>query len=88
MLYLKGQPSDTVSVGALLYDFSTLHKGNAVNFDGQELDLYLDWVATPNVVVSPLVGLYKPSADADHGGVQLGDNNLNVYGQLIFNFTF
>lgn len=88
MLYLKGQPSDTVSVGATFYDFSTLHKRDALNFDGQELDLYLDWVATPNVVVSPLVGLYKPSADAEHGGVQLGDNNLNVYGQLIINFTF
>lgn len=88
MFYLKGQPSESVSVGALFYDFSTLHKRDALNFDGQELDLYVDWVATPNVVVSPLVGLYKPSADADHGGVQLGDNNLNVFGQLIINFTF
>jgi hypothetical protein len=48
--------------------------------DGQELDLYAEWVVTPNLIVSPLVGFYKPDSSA---GSQLGGNDTNVYGQVI-----
>jgi hypothetical protein len=74
---VKANPTEMLSVGALYFNFSDTDAGF---MDGQELDLYAEWVVTPNLIVSPLVGFYKPDSSA---GSQLGGNDTNVYGQVI-----
>ena len=74
---MKANPTEMLSVGALYFNFSDTDAGF---MDGQELDLYAEWVVTPNLIVSPLVGFYKPDSSA---GSQLGGNDTNVYGQVI-----
>ena len=74
---VKANPTEMLSVGALFFDFSGSDAGVT---DGQELDLYAEWVVTPNLIVSPLVGFYKPDSSAV---TQLGDNDTNIYGQVI-----
>lgn len=87
-LAVKVSPSESINVGAIYYKFKTLENRNVVNLDADELDLYLEWALTENVSVSPLVGLYKPKKSALDGGSQFGDNNVNVYSQLIVAFSF
>ena len=48
--------------------------------DAQELDLYAEWVVSPNLIISPLLGFYKPDNEAS---LQLGKNDTNIYGQII-----
>jgi hypothetical protein len=80
--HLHAYPSKGLTIGALFFDFRTADD-DEVNLDGQELDLFLAWEINETFTLSPLLGLYKPDASADDGGVQLGDNDLNVYGQLV-----
>ena len=40
------------------------------------------------VTVSPLIGFYKPDAAVGEGGSQLGNDDLNVYGQLVLLLSF
>jgi hypothetical protein len=79
---LKVHPLENLTLGALLFDYSTLHKGNALNLDGQEADLYAEWAVNEHLIVTPLVGLYKPKKDERDGGNQVGGNGTNVYSQL------
>ncbi|MGB2064727.1 MAG: alginate export family protein [Marinomonas gallaica] len=74
---IKANPTDTLTVGALLFDFGGTSGGM---MDAQELDIYAEWVVAPNLIISPLVGLYSPD---NKNSVQLGDNDTNVYGQII-----
>jgi len=74
---VKANPTEMLSVGALYFNFSDT---NAGFMDGQELDLYAEWVVTPNLIISPLIGFYKPDSSAV---TQLGGNGTNVYGQVI-----
>lgn len=85
---LKASPTETLRVGALYFDFQTLDKGYTPDFGGKELDLYLEWAAMPNLVVMPLVGLYRPDAGADNGGVQLGSAGTTTYAHLMVYTTF
>ena len=41
-----------------------------------------------HLIVTPLVGLYKPEKDADSGGNQVGGNGTNVYSQLVVAVPF
>lgn len=75
---LTASPTEMVSVGALFFDFSDTGGGGAM--DGQEIDLYAEWVVTPNFIVSPLVGFYTPDSSS---GTQIGNDDTNVYGQII-----
>jgi hypothetical protein len=83
----KASPLETVSLGLLWYDFNTLDKSLG-NTDGNELDLYAQWCITPNLIVMPLVGLYQPDKSSEKGGTQLGNNDRNLYSQLILGITF
>lgn len=74
---VKANPTEMLSVGALYFNFRDTDAGF---MDGQELDLYAEWVVTPNLIISPLIGFYKPDSSA---GSQLGGNGTNVYGQVI-----
>jgi len=79
---LKVKPVAPVTIGALFFDYTTLHKGDALNLDGRELDLYAEWAVSEHLIVTPLVGLYKPKKDGSNGGNQVGGNGTNVYSQL------
>ncbi|MBR9829959.1 MAG: hypothetical protein GYB41_15210 [Oceanospirillales bacterium] len=75
---VKATPTEMLTVGALFFDFSDTD-GNGAN-DGQEIDLYAEWVVTPNLIVSPLVGFYTPDSS---NGTQIGNDDTNVYAQMI-----
>ncbi|CUB04128.1 alginate export family protein [Marinomonas fungiae] len=74
---LKASPTDMLSLGAVFFDFSNTSGGL---MDAQELDLYAEWVVSPNLIISPLIGIYKPDNAVS---TQLGDNDTNVYGQIV-----
>lgn len=74
---VKASPTEMLSVGALFFDFSDTDSGSN---DGQEIDLYAEWVVTPNLIISPLVGFYTPDSSS---GTQIGSDDTNVYGQVI-----
>ncbi|MCY1427923.1 hypothetical protein D9M71_437920 [compost metagenome] len=69
------------------FDFNTLDK-DLGNTDGNEVDLYAEWGVTPNLLVMPVIGLYQPDKSAEQGGTQLGNDDRNLYSQLVFAFMF
>ncbi|RMQ43434.1 hypothetical protein ALQ04_02087 [Pseudomonas cichorii] len=79
---LKLKPLEPVTVGVLFFDYKTLHRNDALNLDGRELDLYAEWAVNEHLIITPLVGLYKPDKDENTGGNQVGGNGTNVYSQL------
>ena len=81
-------PNEKLTLGALAYDFSTLKKSGNINYSGRELDLYGLWLISPHVTVSPLIGLYKPDADLQNGGLQNGSRNTNLYTQLTLSINY
>lgn len=85
---LKASPVERVTLGALFFDFSTIHDRSTLNLDAQELDLYAEWAITDNLIISPLFGLYKPKKDSEAGGNQIGGNGTNVYSQLMVILNF
>ncbi|MCO7642838.1 alginate export family protein [Pseudomonas sp. S 311-6] len=87
---IKAQPTDTVGLGVLLYDFKTIDSGVGAfrNLNAREMDVYVDWAINPNFYVMSLLGVYKPATDLAGGGSQIGNSKTNVYGQFIFAATF
>jgi len=79
---IKASPSGTLSVGALFFDFSDTAAGSGA-LDGQELDLYAEWVVSEHLILSPLVGFYSPDNSDAEGGTQIGSDDTNTYAQLI-----
>ncbi|MFV3308030.1 hypothetical protein ACNFBT_22420 [Pseudomonas sp. NY15181] len=86
-LTFKVSPLENLNLGAMLFDFKTLDK-DLGNTDGQELDLYAEWGVTQNLMVMPLIGLYQPDKSAEQGGTQLGNNDTNLYSQVVFSFMY
>jgi hypothetical protein len=84
---LRANPLENLSVGVLWFDFDTLDRDRG-DFSGRELNLYAEWGLTENLVVMPVVGLYQPKKSAEDGGTQLGNNDRNLYSQLVFAFQF
>lgn len=82
-LALNLEPTESLTLGAAFFNFSTNKKRGGEDLAANELDIYAEWFATENLLISPLVGLYKPKNDAETGGTQLGDNKLNIYSQLM-----
>lgn len=87
-LGLKVKPLENLTIGALFFDYRTLHTGQALNLDGRETDIYAEWAVNEHLIITPLVGLYKPRKDQDNGGNQFGGNGTNVYSQLIVAVPF
>lgn len=81
---IKASPTETLTIGALAYKFETLSRDGGLNLDATELDIYAEWAAMDNLFVVPVIGLFKPEASANNGGTQIGNNDTNVYAQLIF----
>ncbi len=84
---LRATPLENLSVGVLWFDFDTLDRERG-DFSGRELNLYVEFGLTENLVVMPVVGLYQPKKSAEEGGAQLGNNDRNLYSQLVFAFQF
>ena len=80
---VKVSPLENLSIGALWFDFNTLDRSLG-NFDGRELDFYAEWAVSDNLIVMPVVGLYQPDRQASQGGTQLGNDDSNLYSQLVF----
>lgn len=81
-LTVTAAPTEMLSFGAVFFNFSNTAGGSGA-LDGKEIDLYAEWVVTPNLILSPLVGFYTPDNSDAKGGTQLGNNDTNVYGQLM-----
>ncbi|WP_404362145.1 hypothetical protein [Marinobacter sp.] len=79
---LKATPSETLSVGALFFEFSDTAGGTG-NLDATEIDIYAEWVAAPHLIISPLIGFYNPDRSAAEGGSQIGNDDTNIYAQII-----
>ncbi|WP_404802907.1 hypothetical protein [Marinobacter denitrificans] len=79
---VKATPSETLSVGALFFNFRDT-AGGSDNLDANEIDVYAEWVAAPHLIISPLVGIYTPDTSSAEGGSQIGNDDTNVYGQII-----
>jgi len=82
------KPHERLTVGAMFYDFRTLANRSTLNLDARELDLYLEWAVTDNIMISPLIGLYKPRKYEANGGNQSGNASTNFYSQLLLVVTF
>lgn len=81
-LGLKATPSETLSIGALFFDFSDT-AGGIGSLNAQEVNLYAEWVASPHLIISPVVGFYNPDKSAAEGGSQIGSNDTSTYAQII-----
>ncbi|WP_166358509.1 hypothetical protein [Pseudomonas akapageensis] len=83
----KVSPMENLNVGVLLFDFNTIDR-NLGNTDGHEVDLYAEWGVTENIMIMPLIGLYEPDKSFENGGTQLGNNDRNLYSQIVFATSF
>lgn len=83
----KVNPNEKLEIGVLLFKFKTIDT-SSVNNDGYEGDVFATWTANSHLSVSPLIGLYKPRYSAAEGGTQLGDNNSNLYSELLVYINF
>lgn len=75
---LTAHPTEMLTVGAVYFDINDTRNGTGSN-DATELNLWAEWVVNPNLIVSPLIGYYKPDAATS---VQ-GNTNKNLYSQVI-----
>ncbi|WP_207062997.1 hypothetical protein [Motiliproteus sp. SC1-56] len=81
-LGLKLAPSETLTLGALFFQFDETAGGSGA-LDGQEINFYAEWVAADHLIISPLVGFYSPDNSAAEGGTQIGNDDTNTYAQVI-----
>lgn len=80
-LGLKAELSPQLQLGVNLFKFSTLNKQNE-NLDANELNLFVEYFPVESLLISPLLSLYKPDADSNQKGSQLGSNKMNTYAQI------
>lgn len=65
MVHATVNPTETVQVGAIYYDFTLDQTSNGASKDfGREIDLHADWTATPWLTVSGVYGRLIPDANA------------------------
>lgn len=85
---LVASPIAGVTLGALYYDINSINKRSALNLNAKELDLYVEWALSEHLIVTPLVGFYKPEKDAESGGNQVAGDGTNVYSQVTVAIPF
>lgn len=86
-LSLKATPRENLTLGALYFDFNSLDEDRG-NLGGRELDLYVEWMVNDHLLISPLIGFYKPERSSEQGGLQLGGDSTNTYLQLVLGTFF
>jgi|GEM_PF-77285 len=82
----KITPNYNVSLGLLYFDFSPVKREDP-DLSGQELDIYAEWVINKNMMVIPILGVYRPDKDQSNGGMQQS-SGTNLYSQLMLVFNF
>ncbi|TKJ78625.1 hypothetical protein PspCFBP13509_15235 [Pseudomonas sp. CFBP13509] len=85
---LSVRPTEKLTLNAMAFDYHQLSRRNERDFAAREVDLFLDWMVTDNVTLSPLIGLYKPEKWFGNGGGQSGSASTNAYLQFIMWVTF
>lgn len=75
---IKATPMETLSVGALFFDFSDTLGGSGAN-DAQEINFYAEWVVNDHLIISPLLGFYTP----DSASSTQGNDDTNTYFQVL-----
>ena len=84
---VKTSPLPNLTLGALYFKYDTVDRALA-NTDGHEVDFYAEFHVNEHLTIMPLVGLYQPDKSAQNGGTQLGNNDRNLYTQLVFATTY
>ncbi|UYG03843.1 hypothetical protein OCT51_00365 [Halomonas sp. LR3S48] len=87
-LGLEGSVNESLNLGLLAYDFSSRDTVDQPDMGGREYNLYLEWLPTDWLYVSPLLGWYAPDRSAEQGGTQLGDDDTSFYAQLLVGVFF
>ncbi len=77
-LGVKANPTPMLTLGAGYFNFTDTQGGSGDN-DAQELDIWAEWVAADHLIISPLVGFYRPDSATS---VQ-GNDDTNTYMQVI-----
>ena len=77
LLALKAYPLQNVAVGANVFSFDNTN-GTGSN-DAKELDLFAEWYVNEHLVLTPVIGFYKPESSTS----SQGNNNTNTYVQLL-----
>lgn len=81
-------PSQNLTATLMAFDYKTLADRSTLNLDAREMALYLDWAITEHLMLSPIIGFYKPKKyDAD-GGNQSGSAAANKYFKLMLVANF
>jgi len=87
-ILLSLKPTESLTLNAMAFDYHQLSRRDESDLSAREIDLYLDWRVTEHVLLSPLIGLYKPEKWLDNGGLQSGSAGTNVYLQFNVWLTF
>ncbi|WP_409524898.1 hypothetical protein [Nitrincola sp. MINF-07-Sa-05] len=77
-LSISANPSPLLTVGAGYFNFNNTVGGSGAN-DAQEVNFWADWVVNRHLIISPVLGFYKPDSA---NGVQ-GNTKVNTYAQLL-----
>ncbi|CAN1600905.1 alginate export family protein [Pseudomonas sp. B21-028] len=85
---LSVKPTDRLTLNAMVFDFHQLSDRQERDYSAREVDLFLDWMVTDNLTLSPLIGFYKPDKWLGNGGLQSGSASTNTYFQFIAWVTF
>lgn len=75
---VKANPSELLTVGALFFNFDNT-SNHPARTDAQEFNVYAEWVANDHLIISPLLGFFKP--DAANG--PQGNTDTNTYFQVL-----
>lgn len=82
-LELTAHPAEMLTVGAGYFVFNDRNGVDIdnANFDvgGKELDIWAEWVVSENLILSPVLGFYKP----DNANNVQSNSNTNTYFQMI-----
>ena len=85
---LSVRPTDKLTLNAMAFDYHQLSRRQQQNFSAREVDVFLDWMVTDNITLSPLIGFYTPQKWLGNGGLQSGSASTNTYVQFIVWVTF
>jgi len=85
---LSLRPNEKLTLNAMYFDYHQLSRREERDYSAREVNLYLDWSVTDNVMISPLLGFYKPDKWLGNGGLQSGSASTNTYFQFIVWLTY
>ena len=86
-VFASAQPRPNVLLGLLYFHFDP-RRDSLGNLGGDEVNLYAEWTVNEHLMLSPLLGVYKPDKSAGNGGSQLGGTDTNLYLQVTATIIF